>query len=61
MDPAVTPVVELAEPDQVSCRLHPRSNICWITDAGIITLKPSEVHSVLKGELNVSMMEFQSS
>jgi len=58
---AVPAVVKLAEPLEIVPRLHPRSNMRWITDSWIVTLKPDEVHSILQGELDVRMMEFKSS
>jgi hypothetical protein len=51
-----SPVVVLAEPHEIISRLHPRSDALWITDAGIITLKPYEVNAILQGEFDVGMM-----
>lgn len=61
MNSPVASVVKFAQPGEVICRLHPCSDIAWITDSWIVTLKPSEVHSILKGELDVRMMEFKTS
>ena len=49
-------VVELAEVHEIISRLHPRADARRITDAGIITLKPSEVNPILQGEFDMGMM-----
>lgn len=56
MNATMSPVVEFAQPHKILSRFHPRSDIIWIADAGIVSLKPSEVHSILQAELNMGMM-----
>lgn len=60
MDTAGTAMMFRAQPGQIGRRLNPRPNLVWVGHPRVDMLQPGQVHAVLKGELDVSVMQLKA-
>lgn len=59
MNPAVTPVVELAQVNEILSGFNPSTHGHRVGDAWVFLLQESEVDSILEGELDVTVVKLQ--